>query len=138
MRHIGIAHNSSCDGFEGSNEAWVADDFDDEAIAAALVEIKGKYLEHLRALPGTPPPGPETYAGVEWEKQRQRLVGDVLDERAEQQRARRAWEADRAARAKRFSDFLFADPRFVGEDPDAVEIDLDWGHLHSGLPIKFS
>ena len=137
MRHIAIVHHSACDGYEAMTEAWVADNLGGAELDSALAEVRATYLAHLRGLSAEPSPEPPASYGVEWSKQRERTVGEVLDEQERRRAERRAWEQQCAARAKRFSDFLYADPRFCADDPDAVEIDLDWGHLHGGLPIKF-
>lgn len=138
MRHIIIEHNSACDGYEASTKAWVADDLTGAALDAALAEVHAAYLAHLRALPAELGPEPTPALGVEWSKQRDRTVGEVLDEQDLRRVRRREWERARSARARSFADFLYTDPRFGAEDPDAESTSLDWGHLHGGLPVKFN
>ena len=137
MRHIEIVHHSACDGYEAMTEAWVADEMTGAELDSALADVRGSYLAHLRQLPAQLAPEPVARYGADWSNHRERNVGEVLDEQERLRTERREWERARAALAKRFSDFLFADPRFSRDDPDATEVTIDWGHLHGGLPIKF-
>ena len=128
-----------CDEPDGATLVWIEDSMTEDDLQEAVERAGKAYVKAVSEFMNTKPPEgiQSAYSQPNWERNRDRKVGEVLDEHAKLKEQRTEWDRKRREAIRPFDEFLHQEP---GIEPfwegEFVNGDMYWGHRH-GESIQY-
>lgn len=134
INHIRCREYSAC------TFVWVRDDMSEDELEARVYAAQKEYLAALTEFSQAEKPVERAPYQPNWEKLRDRNVGEVLDQHKEEKAKAKAFDEVRRKALKTFGEFLAKQEgieSFWGaDDPPVMKGEVDWGHMH-GTRIEY-
>lgn len=128
-----------CGEYSACTIVWVRDNMSQTELEERVETAEREYIAALKEFSEQGErPGTNAYGQPNWEANRDRLVGDVLDEHKQAKVERAAYDKARQQALKTFDDFLTAQEGIESfwQDNFALHGEMDWGHQH-GTKIEY-